>query len=367
MNERQMVQTGLGALAVRVRGEGPVAVLWHSLFVDDKTWNRVEEELARARRLVIITGPDHGASPDPGRRYNMDECAEAAADVLASLGIDEPVDWVGNAWGGHVGVVFAARWPERCRTLVTLGTPIQSHTLSHRLRLWVLLPLFRLFGPVGFIGKGVRDVLLSPTTRVQDPEAGGLVADCLRTMNRAALVNAVVSISLRRPDLTPRLSQIRCPTLFVTGSDHTDWTPEQARAAGRLLADGATEVIPNAAYLIPLEAPDRTVQLVRDFWTQALQRRGSGNDQHDKSNGDPDGAVANHTTDFEHDLAGLSGSPAITDNLMSGTVPHDSLASPETASRSGSITRHDFEFRDGRIPRKNLWLDGVGLAAQLTN
>jgi pimeloyl-ACP methyl ester carboxylesterase len=86
------------------------------------------------------------------------------------------------------------------------------------------------------------------------------VADCLRTMNRAGLVNAVVSISVRRPDLTPRLSQISCPTLFVTGSDPIGWTPEQAQAAGRLIADGATEVIPNVAYLIPLEAPDRTVQ-----------------------------------------------------------------------------------------------------------
>ena len=66
MNERQIVETRLGALAVRVHGEGPVAVLWHSLFVDDSTWSRVEDDLARARRLVIITGPGHGVSPDPG-------------------------------------------------------------------------------------------------------------------------------------------------------------------------------------------------------------------------------------------------------------------------------------------------------------
>jgi pimeloyl-ACP methyl ester carboxylesterase len=141
MNERQMVETRLGALAVRVRGEGPVAVLWHSLFVDDSTWNSVEDDLVSARRLVIITGPGHGASSDPGRRYTMDECAEAAADVLATLGIDESVDWVGNAWGGHVGVVFAAKWPRRCRNLITLGTPIQSYTLSERLRIWILLPV----------------------------------------------------------------------------------------------------------------------------------------------------------------------------------------------------------------------------------
>jgi pimeloyl-ACP methyl ester carboxylesterase len=264
-------------------GKGPVAVLWHSLFVDDSTWNRVEDDLARARRLVIITGPGHGASADPGRRYTMDECAEAAADVLAALGIDKPVDWLGNAWGGHVGVVFAARWPQRCRTLVTLGTPIQSYALSERLRIWILLPIVRLFGSVDSIVTGIRDVLLSPTTRAQDPETARLVVGCLRSMNRAALVNAVISISLRRPDLTPQLAQIRCPTLFVTGSDHSGWTPEQAQAAGRLLADGATEVISNVAYLIPLEAPDRTVQLVRNLWAQPRQRQLSDNDQRHKT------------------------------------------------------------------------------------
>jgi pimeloyl-ACP methyl ester carboxylesterase len=166
-----------------------------------------------------------------------------------------------------------------CSSLITLGTPIHSYTLPERLRIWILLPIVRLFGPVNAIVTGIRDVLLSPTTRAQDPEAARLVAECLRSMNRAALVNAVVSISLRRPDLTPQLSQIRCPTLFVTGSDHTGWTPEQAQTAGRRLADGIAEVIPNVAYLIPLEAPDRTVQLVRDLWAQSPQRQVSDNDQ----------------------------------------------------------------------------------------
>jgi pimeloyl-ACP methyl ester carboxylesterase len=96
----------------------------------------------------------------------------AAADLLASLGVAEQVDWVGNAWGGHVGVVFAATWPERCRTLVTLGTPIQSYRLSERLSNWILLPVVRLFGPVDFICTAVRDVLTinaAPTKWSQTP------------------------------------------------------------------------------------------------------------------------------------------------------------------------------------------------------
>src|SRR5215207_3906431 len=104
-DEPHRIPTRVGSLAVRVRGDGPAAVLWHSLFVDERSWQRVGDELARDRRLVIITGPGHGASSDPGHRYSMDDCAEAAGEVLAAHKIDEPVDWVGNAWGGHVGIV----------------------------------------------------------------------------------------------------------------------------------------------------------------------------------------------------------------------------------------------------------------------
>lgn len=72
------IPTRVGSLAVRVLGEGPPAVLWHSLFVDARSWQRVEHELAQDRRLVIITGPGHGASSDPGHRYSLDDCAAAA-------------------------------------------------------------------------------------------------------------------------------------------------------------------------------------------------------------------------------------------------------------------------------------------------
>jgi pimeloyl-ACP methyl ester carboxylesterase len=260
------VKTGLGPLAVRVRGDGPPAVLWHSLFVDERSWRRVEEALGRDRRLVIITGPGHGASPDPGRRYTLDDCAAAAGDILDALAIAEPVDWVGNAWGGHVGVVFASMWPDRCRTLVTLGTPIEAYGRSEWITVGALLAVYRLVGMVGYLSSSIVEELLSPSTRRNDPEAAELVLACLRTVGRRGLGNAVRSISLGRPDLTSRLAAIRCPTLFVTGSDIPVWTAEQVTAKSRLLATGSAAVIPDTAYLIPLEAPETTVQLIRQLW-----------------------------------------------------------------------------------------------------
>lgn len=270
MSEQRVVETQVGALAVRQCGEGPTAVLWHSLFVDERSWQRVEHELAAERRLVLITGPGHGASRDPGRRYTLEECAAAAGTVLDVLGVDEPVDWLGNAWGGHVGVVFAATWPARCRTLVTVGTPVQALNRLERARTHALLVAHRILGPARFVQDGVVEVLLSVRTRAEDPASVALVKDCLSRADRAALRNAVVSISLRRADLGGLLPRITAPTLFITGAEHEGWTAEQARAASRLLPDGTVAVVDGAAYLAPLEVPERTAHLVRQFWSSHI-------------------------------------------------------------------------------------------------
>ena len=168
-------------------------------------------------------------------------------------------------WGSS----YAATEPDRCRTLVTLGTPIQTYTRAEQVRFRFLLAVYRVVGMVDFLASGIVDVLLSPRTRAHDSEAVALVLDGLRTMKRRALANAMVSISLRRPDLTSRLAAIRCPTLFVTGSDHSGWTPEQAERTSHLLVTGSVIVIPDTAYLTPLEAPEETVRVVRDLWRAA--------------------------------------------------------------------------------------------------
>jgi len=266
MTEQQIVTTPVGRLAVRVRGEGPTAVLWHSLFVDERSWERVEGEFAAVRRLVVITGPGHGASSDPGRRYTTEDCADAARAVLDVLGVSGPVDWVGNAWGGHVGIIFAAKWPSRCRTLVTMGTPVEALDARARGETLLLLLAYRLLGPARFIQDAVVDTMLSPKTRAQDPTAVRMLRDCFVNADRANLRNAVVSISLRRPDLSRLLPRIDAPTLFITGADHTGWTPQQAGAFSELLPNGSSAVVADAAYLAPYETPEESIRLTRDFW-----------------------------------------------------------------------------------------------------
>ncbi len=81
------------------------------------------------------------------------------------------MDWVGNAWGGHVGIVFASSRPDRCRTLITFGTPVQAYGRSQRLVFRTLLAVYRVVGMVDYLAGGIRDALLSPHTRSTDPDA----------------------------------------------------------------------------------------------------------------------------------------------------------------------------------------------------
>jgi pimeloyl-ACP methyl ester carboxylesterase len=268
VSERHEIETHVGRLAVRVVGDGTPAVLWPSLFMDDRSWDRLLPNLSPHRRLVIINCPGHGASGDPGHRYSNHDCVTAASQILDQLAIGGAVDWVGNAWGGHVGLRFAAERPARCRSLITLGTPVAALSRRERRRTYPLLAAHGLLGPVELVLAGVTEVLLSAHTRETDPEAVELVRDSLQRADRRMLRNAVISISLHREDLTDLLPAIATPTLMVTGSVHSGFTPAQAEAAASLSPNGRSAVVPDAAYLVPLESPTTTSTLICEFWAR---------------------------------------------------------------------------------------------------
>ena len=83
-----------------------------------------ESRLAEKYRLLAFDLPGHGESPDakdPERSYSMPSYAEAAADLLESLGITDPVV-LGWSLGGHIGLEMTRIVPGM-RGLVITGTP----------------------------------------------------------------------------------------------------------------------------------------------------------------------------------------------------------------------------------------------------
>jgi len=272
------VATRLGPLHVATIGSGPPALLWHSLFVDSTTWSRLHTAMAAERRLVLVDGPNHGGNTPVRHPFTLDDCVGVAVDVLDELGIAEPVDWLGNAWGGHVGVLFAAAHAERCRTLTAIGAPIHALSDADRRRTRLLSLLYRAGGPRLVAGLLV-EALLGPGARANDPDGAAIVADAFGRAERRGMYDAIRWLSLGRRDLTPVLDRLDTPTLLTTGPDDPMWTTAAARDAAAHLRTGALAILPGAGHVGPLlqAAPDVT-ELVTAFWrepdrTIATQRR----------------------------------------------------------------------------------------------
>lgn len=263
------VGTGLGPLRVRGHGGGPPTVLWHSLFVDDSMWQRVEAPLAESRALISITGPSHGDHSGRPQRWQLDDCATAAATILDELDVTEPVDWVGSAWGGHVGMMFASRYPQRCRSLVAMAAPTTPLAGAEKARIAALVQVYRLVGAKSFLRKAVVDGLLGRTARQYDPDARALVENTFAAADRTSLYEAMVAAMLQRPDLTPVLSGLIIPVLLIVGAEDEMWSADDARVATNSLANAHVVEIDGAGHLPPLEKPTETIAAIEQFWGEA--------------------------------------------------------------------------------------------------
>lgn len=268
MAEPAVVSTGLGELAVGQTGTGAPTVLWHSLWVDSRSWGPLVTAFARHRRVLTIDGPGYGRSSPIRRDFTLADCAEAACEVLDRLGIAEPVDWVGNAWGGHVGIALAASRPERLRSLVTIAAPLTP--IGRRQRWTQTYPLalvYRLLGPNRLISGVLSQAMLGSDISAAYPDRATQIMAAFAEADRESIRRTIRFMHRWRP-LTDTLRTVAVPTLLITG-DLADqhWRPADAHAAAAAMPDGRALGVSGAGHLAPLVVDvDEIVCAVTEFW-----------------------------------------------------------------------------------------------------
>jgi pimeloyl-ACP methyl ester carboxylesterase len=270
----EFVDTDLGRLHVRRSGTGPPAVLWHSLFVDSRSWGSLVDTLAQHRTVYAIDGPSHGQSEAVPRDFTFEECQVAADQALDRLGLSEPIDWVGNAWGGHVGLRLAAAPGSRLRTLTTIGTPVRGFSKVEKwTKGWPLVHLYRWLGPTALITKTLTDSLLGSEAVTAEPALAALIMESFRSADRVGMLHAVRSLMLKRSGIEELLPQVAVPTLVMSVCDDVmGWRPEEARATCTAIPDCRVEEVPGTGHVSPLLTdPNRVGHLTTDFWEAVAQ------------------------------------------------------------------------------------------------
>jgi pimeloyl-ACP methyl ester carboxylesterase len=286
----ERVETRLGRLHLRIAGTGRPTVLWPSMFVDGHTWDRIIPLLAAGstvpRRFVLVDPPGLGLSDPLRRRSSIAEAAEAARELLTALGPDADgagtgaaaggegidsdgatagADWVGNAFGGHVGFALATDRPAVIRSLVAISSPAEAIPAGLRLQIGLLKPLLRVAGPVGPVRDAVVGAMLTDASAA-DPRIRSVVVDSLQRPAKASMSLALRSFILDRTDVTEQLARIRVPSLFVASDDRGDWSPDDAERSAALTPGAEAVTVTGARTLIPLEQPESLAARILAFW-----------------------------------------------------------------------------------------------------
>ena len=112
---RRSVTTRGGEIACAEFGDGPAALFVHGLATNGLLWRHVIEQLSGTSRCIAIDLPAHGGTP-ARRDLSVGALAEVVAELCDGLGLGQ-VDLVANDTGGAISQIFAARHPQRLRSL----------------------------------------------------------------------------------------------------------------------------------------------------------------------------------------------------------------------------------------------------------
>jgi pimeloyl-ACP methyl ester carboxylesterase len=274
----QYAATDFGNVAYRETGSGPTAVFVHGVFLNGHLWDPLIGRLAGIRRCIAVDILAHGAT---NARSDQDLSFDAQAAMLAAfcdaMELDR-VDVIANDSGGGIAQIFAARHPERIRSLVLTDCDTHDNWPPKQAE-----PLHKLAkeGGVGPVGRRMlEDVTFARASfAVGFEHPDRLSAEDFRTWldplfktpaSTRNLERFIASFDNRQTVvIEPLLRKLEAPTLIVWGTSDVFFPVKWAYWL-RGTIPGARDVIEleGAKLFFPWERPDEFATALRNFWRE---------------------------------------------------------------------------------------------------
>jgi pimeloyl-ACP methyl ester carboxylesterase len=228
-------------------------LLLHAFPLNARMWEPQMALAANGWRVVApqLRGMDGGSSDSPAT--SMDDHAGDVIDLLDALQIEEAVVG-GLSMGGYVAFALFRLAPRYVRALVLADTRSQADTpegVEGRKR---MMALVRDQGAAAVADEMIPK-LLGEHTRRHRPELAEHVRALILASSAEAIANAIAAL-MTRPDATPLLSSIHCPTLIVVGDGDGLTPPPLSEQMHKAIGGSEYVVLPNAGHLSSLEQPE---------------------------------------------------------------------------------------------------------------
>ncbi len=273
---RSHVDTACGRIAYRAQGSGPPALFVHGAFMNGDLWNGTIEPLAESRRCVAPDLLAHGATDEAeGADLSFAGQAQMLAQFVDALELGA-VDLVANDSGGGIAQIFAARHPDKIRSITLTNCDTHDGWPPEVLRATVEL-----------IGSGngrdlLRTLARDPSTardafasgfeypeRVSDTMLRGFLEPLVRSDRRIAAVEGFFRAMdcAQTVEIEPQLKELDVPALIVWGGADVFFERRWAYWLRDTLPRVTRVVeLPSAKLFFPLDRPADMARELESFW-----------------------------------------------------------------------------------------------------
>jgi pimeloyl-ACP methyl ester carboxylesterase len=238
-------------------GTGRTLLLLHAFPLSADQWLPQLHRVPPGWRFIA---PDlrgfRGAGPafeDPGvSGLSIDGYADDVLALLTHLDVDRAAV-AGVSMGGYVAFGLMRRAPSRVSALVLANTRATADTEDARAGRHRMIEMVRREG-VAAVAAAMTPRLLGETTRASQPDLEDAVRRLI-IVNSAEGVVAALQALATRPDATPLLASIACPTVIVAGEEDAIIRVDEARMMHEAIAGSTLVTLPRVGHLSNLEDP----------------------------------------------------------------------------------------------------------------
>lgn len=239
----------------------PAVVLHHPIGGALSFWDILAAELDKRYRVVRLDARGHGETSAPAGAYTFDMLTADVIALMDHLGLDK-VRFVGLSMGGMIGQYLGINHADRLHALCLAATTCQTPPEARPL--WE--DRIRTVGAEGYTQQMVDVALqrwLAPTTFASRPD---LVAK-FRTYLTSTPPQGYVGWchAIRDLALADKLKAITTPTLVIAGKEDPAAPPAAAELIASRIPGAELAIVPGAAHMINVEAPDAFHKLVIPF------------------------------------------------------------------------------------------------------
>jgi pimeloyl-ACP methyl ester carboxylesterase len=278
--QKQRVATRVGEMAYAEQGEGPAALFVHGVFLNSYYWRHVMERLSAERRCLAPDFFGHGDTPaQPDQEASLRAEAEALEAFRETLGLDQ-VDVIANDSGSAIAQIFAARHPERIRTLILTNGEADGNYPPADFRRAVEMAKAGVFSAQRE-AFAANLSLLRPGLGAGYENIDAVSDETFRAYLQPLFATPEATRALERwlasfedtsqtREIEPLLRKLMAPTLIVWGAADPFFPLKWAYWLKGVIP-GATKVveIDGAKLFFPEERPDELAAAIRAHWRES--------------------------------------------------------------------------------------------------